>query len=119
MIFCHIVDDYYLQGILASMKQKKWWKDNAPAQQYRYDWICALIEHAFSWTFCVMLPIIVAYYLGYIYFTPLAFVLTFVWNWFTHSLVDNLKANCLSINLCQDQGIHLIQIIFTWILFIV
>lgn len=23
MIFCHIVDDYYLQGILAQMKQKK------------------------------------------------------------------------------------------------
>ena len=23
MCFCHIVDDYYLQGILASMKQKK------------------------------------------------------------------------------------------------
>jgi hypothetical protein len=25
MCFCHIVDDYYLQGILASMKQKNWW----------------------------------------------------------------------------------------------
>lgn len=26
MIFCHIVDDYYLQGWLASAKQKSWWK---------------------------------------------------------------------------------------------
>ena len=25
MVFLHIVDDYYLQGILASMKQKQWW----------------------------------------------------------------------------------------------
>ena len=25
MIMMHIVDDYYLQGILASMKQKSWW----------------------------------------------------------------------------------------------
>ena len=24
MIFCHVVDDYYLQGWLASAKQKKW-----------------------------------------------------------------------------------------------
>ena len=30
MIFCHIIDDYYLQGILASMKQKSWWKNNYP-----------------------------------------------------------------------------------------
>ena len=30
MIFCHIVDDYYLQGWLASAKQKVFWKENAP-----------------------------------------------------------------------------------------
>lgn len=24
MIFCHIADDYYLQGILAQMKQRSW-----------------------------------------------------------------------------------------------
>ena len=28
MIFLHIVDDYYLQGVLAKMKQRKWWEDN-------------------------------------------------------------------------------------------
>lgn len=26
MIFAHLVDDYYLQGWLASAKQKKWWE---------------------------------------------------------------------------------------------
>ena len=26
MIFAHIVDDFYLQGILAKMKQKDWWE---------------------------------------------------------------------------------------------
>ena len=30
MIFCHIIDDYYLQGWLASAKQKIWWEKNAP-----------------------------------------------------------------------------------------
>lgn len=29
MLFCHIVDDYYLQGWLASAKQKSWWEKNA------------------------------------------------------------------------------------------
>lgn len=29
MVFCHIVDDYYLQGWLASAKQRKWWEENA------------------------------------------------------------------------------------------
>ena len=33
MIFLHIVDDYYLQGILASMKQRGWWEKNAPRPQ--------------------------------------------------------------------------------------
>lgn len=27
MIFMHIIDDYCLQGILASMKQKSWWTE--------------------------------------------------------------------------------------------
>lgn len=25
MLYLHIVDDYYLQGFLASAKQKEWW----------------------------------------------------------------------------------------------
>ena len=57
MIFCHIVDDYYLQGWLASAKQKKYWKENAPEKLYRYDYIWALIMHSFSWSFMIMLPI--------------------------------------------------------------
>ena len=57
MLFFHIVDDYYLQGILAKMKQKKWWKENANNKKYKYDYIVALICHSFSWAFMIMLPI--------------------------------------------------------------
>ena len=32
MIFMHILDDYCLQGILASMKQKEWWRKQ---EQYK------------------------------------------------------------------------------------
>ena len=57
MIFAHIVDDYYLQGWLASAKQKKYWKENAPDELYKYDYIMALIMHSMSWSFMIMLPI--------------------------------------------------------------
>jgi len=58
MIFCHIIDDYCLQqGCLSKLKQKKFWEENAPQKMYRYDYIVALIIHAFSWTFMMMLPI--------------------------------------------------------------
>ena len=59
MLFMHIVDDYYLQGILAKMKQKSWWKDNAPQDIYKNDYIVALIMHSISWAFCIMLPLAV------------------------------------------------------------
>ena len=39
MLFLHVVDDYYLQGILASMKQKSWWQKNAPDNLYNLFYI--------------------------------------------------------------------------------
>lgn len=48
MIFCHIIDDYFLQGILASMKQKVWWKENYPDKIYSKDYLMALFMHSFS-----------------------------------------------------------------------
>lgn len=115
MMFCHVVDDYYLQGILASMKQRRWWRQNAPEPKYRYDYIVALFMHSFSWSFMIMLPIIVYDLLND----------ATVWSWFPvllvvnlgiHMLIDNLKANRKAINLLEDQLIHVIQICSTWIL---
>lgn len=110
MIFLHIVDDYYLQGILAQMKQKKFWKEQAPDELYKYDYIWALIMHAFSWTFMIMLPLIFVSQIG-----PVFYVI-FVVNLAVHAYVDNLKANKHKINLWQDQLIHLAQIILTFII---
>ena len=42
MLFCHIVDDYYLQGWLASAKQKGWWRKNSPELLYKNDYVMAL-----------------------------------------------------------------------------
>lgn len=108
MIFLHIVDDYYLQGILASMKQKSWWKNNSGYNPiYKNDYIVALLMHSFSWTFMVTLPIIITQYkyLNYV------FIIAFIFNVFIHAYTDNEKANKYTINLVQDQAIHIIQIL--------
>ena len=109
MIFCHIVDDYYLQGWLASAKQKKYWQENAPEKLYKYDYIWALIMHSFSWAFMIMLPI--AYSLSFN--INIAFLIAFVLNVTIHAVTDDLKANKRKINLWEDQIIHLIQISLT------
>jgi hypothetical protein len=109
MIFCHIVDDYYLQGILASMKQRSWWEENYPQKSYSYDYIMALAMHAMSWAFMIMLP--VAAYMG---FRPTnIFFVMLVGNSVIHAIVDDLKANKHKINLIVDQCIHLVQIFVT------
>lgn len=112
MIFAHIVDDYYLQGILASLKQKTWWENQKSYKpMYKYDYIVALIMHAFSWSFMISLPIL---YLGFTKWISVAIIL----NTIIHGIVDDLKANKHKINLIVDQSIHIIQIVITWILMV-
>ncbi len=110
MIFCHIVDDYYLQGWLASAKQKSWWEKNAPEKLYRNDYMMALLMHSFSWSFMTMLPIILYYFLNGSIETKVWIAIPYLWNMAIHSVVDDLKANKKQINLIQDQCIHLVQI---------
>ena len=115
MIFCHIVDDYYLQGWLASAKQKKWWEENAPQKLYNHDYIMALIMHSMSWSFMIMLPIAISMSFN----VSILFVIIFILNAVIHALVDNLKANKLQISLITDQLIHLSQIFATASIFFV
>ena len=112
MIFLHIVDDYYLQGWLASAKQKKYWQDNAPDEMYKYDYIWALIMHSFSWTFMIMLPVVL-----FAEYDILSFITVFIGNLIIHGLTDDFKANKKEINLWQDQLIHITQIIGTFFVF--
>ena len=115
MLFCHVIDDFYLQGILASMKQKMWWKKQGQyKEKYKYDYIPALIIHAFSWVFMIMLPIVIylKFNLGWLY-------LAYPINLIIHVVVDDLKANRLKINLVVDQSIHICQILTTWVIFII
>lgn len=116
MLFMHIVDDYYLQGILASMKQKAWWKKQESYKDlYKYDYIVALIMHSFSWSFMVMMPI--AFTMSFA--ITAGFAVVFAVNAIVHCIVDNLKANKMKINLIVDQSIHVVQIVATFVLFLV
>ena len=117
MLFDHVFDDYKLQGIMANMKQKIWWKENAPEEsykKYKHDYIAALIMHSISWSFMVMLPI--AVYLKFDIDT--VFGVVFACNVLIHALVDDLKANKLRINLIQDQAIHIVQIIISFVILV-
>lgn len=116
MLFLHICDDYYFQGILASMKQKSWWtKQENYSDVYQHDYIVALVEHAFSWTFMIMLPIMILYHFS---FTPFI-MFFFLCNWIIHGITDHCKANLKAINLIQDQTIHVCQIFLTWAMLVV
>lgn len=110
MIFCHIVDDYYLQGILASMKQKSWWvKQESFCDKYKHDYIVALLMHSFSWAFMIMLPLLIAFSFQFHWLVSIIFGINVI----IHAIVDDLKANKKKINLIFDQTIHIVQILVT------
>ncbi len=119
MLFCHIVDDFYLQGWLASAKQKSWWEKNAPNPLYKNDYIMALLEHAFSWTFMIHIPLIVYSIICGFQLNIYMLITIFIINWMVHMFTDNAKANLMKINLIQDQWIHIAQIFVTWSIYVV
>lgn len=117
MVYLHIVADFSLQGQLGNLKQKAWWKENYSGKLYSKDWITSLIIHSFSWTTLVMLlPIIYSWH--YNTASNVTLAILFVLNVIAHSLIDNIKANKLKISLTQDQLMHIVQIIITWLIVI-
>ena len=118
MLFCHIIDDYKLQGILAQFKQKSWWQEHASDTLYKYDYIIALIEHAFCWACSIHIPVLVYCLATNRTIGTAVWVIAFIFNVVIHAHVDHLKANAHKINLVQDQLAHVIQILLTWFVYI-
>lgn len=110
MIFMHLIDDYKLQGILADMKQKKWWDERTKDKKYKHDYLVALFEHAFMNSVMIHIPI-------YIFLCRDIFIIicTIIFATCIHAIVDDLKANKYKINLLQDQLIHILTIIILYI----
>ena len=117
MLFFHIVDDYYLQGILATLKQKDWWTKNTRNDLYKYDYIIALAEHAFSWSFMIHIPVFVFCYVTNTFMNMHTMACILFINTIIHAIVDDQKANRHTINLVIDQVIHIMQVVFTWFIY--
>lgn len=115
MLFCHVFDDFFLQNCLSDLKTRvfwsKWTQENS---SYKNDYIAALIMHSISWSFMIMLPLAIRYSFN----VPILFGILFIVNVVIHAYVDNLKANKYKINLIQDQSIHILQIILTFLILI-
>lgn len=112
-MFCHVVDDFYLQGILAKLKQRAWWKENAPEKIYKYDYVAALFIHAFSWSVMITIPYIALMLVRQDYSIISVWVATLLGNTIIHAVVDTLKCNRGCINLLTDQNIHTTQVAIT------
>ena len=122
MIFLHIIDDFVVQGILAKMKQRQWWKDQTKhmdhehQEMYRYDWTVALLAHAFEWSFMIMLPILVYSYNTMDMKQLVLYMMNLCGNTLIHAYIDHNKCNLLVINLITDQSCHIAQIFVTWMM---
>lgn len=114
MIYLHLIDDYKMQGWLASAKSKHWWLVNSPypTEKYEYDYIIALLEHGFMNSFMVHIPI----YLWLCQNEKILLISVLIFA-IIHSFIDHLKANCKMINLIQDQIIHIVLIVIWWAYF--
>lgn len=120
MIFCHIIADFNLQGCLADLKQEAWWKKHYPDKKYECDYNAALWMHSFAWSFMIHIPIIVVLLCRNIMTVEKSIILsiTFWTNHWIHYIVDDMKANNRVINLCQDQLIHVVQVLGTFSIFV-
>ena len=118
MIFCHLIDDFVLQDKFTYLKQKSWWvktcnDEGLSLDKYGKDYMMALFEHSLEWSIAIMLPVIFLCNAPGIVLLYCAVVNTII-----HYIVDDAKANQLRLNLIQDQLIHFVQIILTWIILI-
>lgn len=112
MIFCHIIADFHIQNnFMANCKQKKEWEGYG--KKYLRDWIPVLAVHAFSWSFFTFLPLLYYVYTKDITFYTLSGIILL--NAIVHFIVDDQKCNRFTINLIVDQGIHILQIVLTFI----
>ena len=108
MILCHIIDDFVLQGWLASAKQLSWWKKQEGYNDfYKNDYKMALFMHSLEWSIMIHLPIIVFYNFQ----VTIVILISILGNCYLHYLIDDLKANLKVFNLVIDQIFQIIQVI--------
>ena len=117
MVFLHIIADFNLQGILAQLKQKQWWKDNHPDELYKRDWLTSLALHSFMWAFLVHVPIIIVAFIIRDEIVLQWIIVSIVGHTVMHAIIDHCKANKHALSLTSDQLLHFLQIMAVWFSF--
>lgn len=112
IIFLHVVADFNMQGVMADLKQKDFWKKYD--KKYQFDYVMPLIGHAFQWSFTIHLPVIIAAVATQKDCLELYACMSIVFHTILHAWIDTLKANDHKTTLIQDQFYHMLQIILTW-----
>lgn len=115
MLFLHLFADYNLQGDLSKLKQREWWRKSTVRHIYDNDYKMALFEHAFAWSFVMSLPLLVIAIADHNIFLAWIVVIGYLPNTLIHAAADDWKANLQALNLTEDQTIHIVQILLTWI----
>lgn len=115
-LFCHVLDDFVFQvPILARLKQKSWWEEQFEPEElprkYKYDYIPALMLHAFSWAFMIHIPLMLYVNVMMENFPYVFFICSILVHAIIHGIIDHMKANVKTINLIVDQTFHVLQII--------
>lgn len=112
----HIFADFHLQGCLADLKQRMWWKDNITQRgfghRYDHDYLAALTVHGLEWSIFVHIP---AFIWMFCCETPLSkgywiLAASVLIQAVLHAVIDDMKCNRLKLNLVQDQILHVIQL---------
>ena len=104
-ILLNVIEDFHMQGIMAQMKQKAYWCEYHG--KYTNDWVPVMLLHGVEWATIVSIPcMLVSWFDVSVWFIVVVVVMGLV-----HAYVDHLKANKFSINLIQDQAIHMVQLV--------
>ena len=116
VLFLHVMADFRWQGIMAEMKSQDWWKkQKGYYDKYKNDYIPPLFWHSFHWSCCILLPYLaISQLMHYALGTVMpSFLVALAANTVVHMFIDHQKANCKSINLVQDQMLHVFQMVLT------
>ena len=112
ILFLHVFADFNMQGIMADMKQKEFWKKYD--KKYKFDYVMPLIGHAFQWSFVVNLPITLTAILTQKDCLEMYCCMSIIFHTIIHAGIDTLKANDHKKTLIQDQFFHILQLILMW-----
>ena len=130
MLLMHYIEDFHLQGCLANLKQKEWWKKQINENPkihtvfeysiYKNDYKMSLFAHSIENALFVMLPLMIDLLISelvtdYLRNTWIFFVPAIALICVSHYVIDNLKANEMKINLIKDQILHIIFILIVFL----